>query len=72
MNKGEKILWHAVNQIVSGSEDNEPPFSAAPREVLIELARKAIEKYRHLTSHKAEDYPLCPCCGLEISIPPPA
>ena len=50
MSEGEKILWNAINQIAWGSEDNEPPFRAAPREVLIELARKAIEECRHLTT----------------------
>ena len=49
MSEGEKILWNAINQIAWGSEDNEPPFRAAPREVLIEVARKAIEEYHHLT-----------------------
>ena len=50
MNEGEKILWNALNQIAWGSEDNEPPFRAAPREVLIELARKALKEYRSLTT----------------------
>jgi hypothetical protein len=68
MDEGEKILWNAVNQIAWGSEDEEPPFRAAPREVLIEIARKAIDSYRKLSSGinptlSSGDEAVCGICG---------
>lgn len=50
MNEDEKILLDALNQIAWGSDDKEPPFRAAPREVLMRIAHKAVEEYRKLTS----------------------
>ena len=48
MNECEKILWNAINKIAWGSDDHETgiPYRAAPREVLIEIARKAVKEYR--------------------------
>lgn len=59
MDEGEKILWTVVNKIASGSADDEPSFRAAPREVLVELARKAVDEYRNLTSHSSGQAKSC-------------
>ena len=48
MEETEKILWNSLNHIEWGSKDEEPPFRAAPRKVLIEIARKAINEYREI------------------------
>lgn len=84
MNEGEKILWSAINRIAWGSDDEEPPFRAAPREVLIELARKAVSEYRNLTSRSNRvadvcascgntiETGVCPQCDLNMDDPPPA
>lgn len=53
MNSGEKVLWNVVNKIAWGSNDDNPPFRAIPREVFIELAQKAIVEYRNLTSRSS-------------------